>query len=180
MCAQPRTSRETLSIACLGWSYSTGYGSIGRLIVVNGYKGTDVRAGVSFYMSALTPTMESDPNILNDIHNSYRSLSDPEDDDSASEVQSLDAYDMLDLVDNPDEIIFSRSEINDIVPITDDDAWASEDDVIFLERNPEDQAEAPPAETSLHVIQCLDSDHCPETSSLGLVCHLSYQYIPDC
>ena len=55
--------------------------------------------------------MGPDPDVLHDDP-SYLSHSDPED-ETGSEAQSFDEYDMFGLDDNPDEIVFARPDSRD-------------------------------------------------------------------
>jgi|ERR1700677_239247 hypothetical protein len=124
--------------------------------------------------------MVSDPNVLNDAHRSYISISDPEE-DNGSEVLSFDEDDMFELVDNPDEIVVTcpdSDDNSDTQPSfdnvsladldSDGDGQASVDDVISLNRDFDDKAQ-----TSLHdvILPYLDSEHDSKTRSAGLVCH---------
>ena len=103
--------------------------------------------------------MVSEPE--NDIHPSYITISEPED-DNGLEVLSFDEDDMFGLVDNPDEIIVIADSDDDTqasfedVPVDPDsegDGQASVDDVISLDLDSDDEAQ-----TSLHDVISLDQD----------------------
>ena len=120
--------------------------------------------------------MASDPDVLNAIHPLYLSISDPED-DSRSEVLSFDGYDMFGLVDNPDEIVFAHTDHHEKAPASSfrpgldsgGDAQDSSDDVISLDWDSDDEAET----SSNDVIHMYPNSNHSDTSSVGLVCHLT-------
>ena len=125
--------------------------------------------------------MDSDPDVLP----SYLSDSDSAD-DSGSEVDSFDEYDMFGPEDNPDEIVVacpnspygSQGSFDDIAlpaPDPNSDTQLSADDITCLDWDSDNKAE-----TSLHdIINAYgDSSHDSEPSSMGLVGHLPCRRIP--